>query len=220
MSSQFSYELDERQIRVMMQDAELDCNEALWNKFELLEPSLECKSSSSIKIDNYIPKFNFGISRSVIVPILFVVLIGGLSAMLFSFVDFKKKEIIDKEIPLVANPENYKIPEIKSAKVIEPVVVKATPSIATSASVAATLTVEPTKTITSVPEVAQLKTEKVSEPTKAEVEKTVIAETKKESIAQPIKKKKKKKVVIEEIPTIKAVTNLNEGASEPELDLK
>ena len=52
------------------------------------------------------------------------------------------------------------------------------------------------------------------------MEKSVIAETKKETIAQPIKKKKKKKVVIEEIPTIKAVTNLNEGASEPELDLK
>ena len=51
---------------------------------------------------------------------------------------FKKKEIIDKEIPLVANPENYKIPEIKSAKIVEPVVVKATPSVATSASVAAT----------------------------------------------------------------------------------
>jgi len=28
--------------------------------------------------------------------------------MLFSFVDFKKKQAIENEIPLIANPNNYK----------------------------------------------------------------------------------------------------------------
>lgn len=220
MSSQFSYELDERQIRVMMQDAELDCNEALWNKFELLEPGLECKSSSAIKIDNYIPKFNFGISRSVIVPIIFIVLIGGLSAMLFSFVDFKKKEVIDKEIPLVANPENFKKPEVEVAKMVTPVEVKKTPDTVITTSVATASKVEePLKTTPAEPEVKKLKPEKVLELTNVEVAKPIATETKKETIAQPIKKKKKKKVVAEELPTIKATTNLNEGVSEPELDL-
>jgi hypothetical protein len=37
--------------------------------------------------------------------------------MLFSFVDFKKKEAIEKEIPLVANPENFKKPDVTTAKV-------------------------------------------------------------------------------------------------------
>ena len=96
MSSQFSYELDERQIRILMQDAETNYNEALWDKFESIEPTSGCKSSS-VQIGNYIPKFNLSISRSIIVPVLFIILIGGLSAMLFSFVDFKKKESIDKE---------------------------------------------------------------------------------------------------------------------------
>ena len=220
MSSQFSYELDERQIRVMMQDAELDCNEALWNKFELLEPGLECKSSSTIKIDNYIPKFNFGISRSVIVPIIFIVLIGGLSAMLFSFVDFKKKEVIDKEIPLVANPENFKKPEIEVAKIVSPVEVKKTPDTVITTSVAIPSKVEePLKTTPAEPEVKKLKPEKVLELTNVEVAKPIATESKKETIVQPIKKKKKKKVVAEELPTIKATTNLNEGVSEPELDL-
>lgn len=219
MSSQFSYELDERQIRVKMQDAELDCNEALWNKFELLEPALECKSSSAIKIDSYIPKFNFGISRSVIVPIIFIVLIGGLSAMLFSFVDFKKKEVIDKEIPLVANPENFKKPEVEVAKMVTPVEVKKTPDTVITTSVATTAKVEePLKSIPIEPEVKKLKPEKVLEKTNVEVAKPIAAETKKETITQPIKKKKKK-VVAEELPTIKATTNLNEGVSEPELDL-
>ncbi len=219
MSSQFSYELDERQIRVMMQDAELDCKEALWNKFELLEPTLECKSSPTIKIDNYIPKFNFGISRSVIVPIIFIVLIGGLSAMLFSFVDFKKKEVIDKEIPLVANPENFKKPEPEVAKIVSPVEVKKTTDTVTTTLVTAPIKVkEPLKPTPAEPEVKKLKPEKVLEINKVEVTKPIAAETKKETTVQPIKKKKKK-VVAEELPTIKATTNLNEGVSEPELDL-
>ena len=89
MSSQFSYELDERQIRLMMQDAELDYNEAMWHKFDEMSVT---QARTSANIGNYIPSVNFGISRSIIVPVIFIVLIGGLSAMLFSFVDFKKKE--------------------------------------------------------------------------------------------------------------------------------
>jgi hypothetical protein len=225
MSSQFSYELDERQIKILMQDAELDGHEALWSKFESLEPSANCKTTS-VQIGNYIPKFNVSISRSVIVPVLFIVLIGGLSAMLFSFVDFKKKETIDKEIPLVANPENFKKPEVTTAKLVKPVEVKTAP-IATVAVNTASMTNTPTTpTVT------------VSEPKKEEMAKTapitsvsaavikesdnakVVSKNMSTQTTPTVIKKKKKKVAAEELPTIKAVTNLNEGVSEPELDLK
>ena len=66
MSSQFSYELDERKIRILMQNAEINYNEALWNKFDELAAT---QSKSNQKISNYFPKINFGISRSIIVPI-------------------------------------------------------------------------------------------------------------------------------------------------------
>jgi len=60
----------------------------------------------------------------------------------------------------------------------------------------------------------------VLESKDVEIAKTVTIEVKKQTTAQPTKKKKKKKVVVEELPTIKPVTNLNEGVNEPELDLK
>lgn len=214
MSSQFSYELDERQIRILMQDAELDYNEALWDKFDELASS----QSKSSTISNYIPNINFSISRSIIVPILFIVFIGGLSAMLFSFVDFKKKESIDKEIPLVATSEKIKEPTITTKKVIKPqeaIVVK-TNSVAISNSVIAV----------KVPEIKKEVPVKI-----AEVKPTVITEVKpkeiivptvvvkKESTPEPIKKKKKKKIKMEVLPTINASTNLNEGVNEPDLEL-
>lgn len=217
MSSQFNYELDERQVRVLMKDAESEYNESLWNKFEALAIT---ESKSSIDIGNYVPKFNLSISRSVVVPVMFIILIGGLSAMLFSFVDFKKKEAIDKEVPLVANPENFKKPkEVVTTKIAKPVVVKTIPKTVDTNTIPVAK-VEAVKTVSVEPEVKKLKPEKVLEITNVPVAKPAIVETKNETIAQPIKRKKKKKEVIEELPTIKAVTNLNEGVSEPELDLK
>lgn len=217
MSSQFSYELDERQIRILMQDAESDYNEALWNKYESIEPNTNCKASSSVQLGNYIPKFNLSISRSVIVPVLFVILIGGLSAMLFSFVDFKKKETIDKEVPLVANPENFKKPETTTAKVMSPSEVKVNP-VKTIITSTPTVNTTPAETV-SVVQTKQAEPVKIAESTqKDKIQQT--SEVKKESVPAVVKKKTKKKIKAEELPTIKAVTNLNEGVvNEPELEL-
>jgi len=216
MSSQFSYELDERQIRILMQDAETNYNEALWDKFESIEPTSGCKSSS-VQIGNYIPKFNLSISRSIIVPVLFIILIGGLSAMLFSFVDFKKKESIDKEIPLVANPENFKKPDVKTAKVIKPTEVKVNPI---KTVVASTPSINTTPTFTtSLPAVETKQLEPIKIVESAPKEKIQPTSEVKKETAPTIVKKKKKKVKAEELQTIKAVTNLNEGVNEPELEL-
>lgn len=216
MSSQFSYELDERQIRILMQDAEANYNEALWDKYESIEPNTDCKTSASLQLGNYIPKFNLSISRSVIVPVLFVILIGGLSAMLFSFVDFKKKETIDKEVPLVANPENFKKPEATTAKVMSPSEVKVNP-VKTIVTATPTVNTSPVATV-SVVETKQAEPVKIAETSsKEKIQST--SEVKKESVPVVVKKKKKK-IKAEELPTIKAVTNLNEGVvNEPELEL-
>ena len=215
MSSQFSYELDERQIRLMMQDAELDYNEALWHKFDEMSVT-QAKSVSQIA--NFVPKINIGISRSVIVPVIFIILIGGLSAMLFSFVDFKKKEAIEKEIPYVATVAPEKLPETSSKPIIKPKTVT-TPSITAAKPV-----IDTTIVATSSVNVAAEPIVKKEEPVKVEESKSKVAvaasETKKETVIVP--HKKKKKIKTEVLPTINAATttNLNEGVSEPELDLK
>jgi hypothetical protein len=217
-----------------MQDAESEYNESLWNKFEKLAV---LESKSTIKIGNYVPKFNLSISRSIIVPVMFVVLIGGLSAMLFSFVDFKKKEAIDKEVPLVANPENFKKPAVLTAKVIKPAKLKVSISTNTLSSTTPSIALIKTPALTPVTnDIKKEESTKVSlktntsainststkvDDSKAKQEVvTAKIEIKKDNTIQPIKKKKKNKAANEELPTIKAVTNLNEGAAEPELDLK
>lgn len=215
MSNQFSYDLDERQIRILMQDAELDYNEALWLKFDELATS---QSKSSHNIGNYIPNINFSISRSIVVPILFIVLIGGLSAMLFSFVDFKKKQSIDKEIHLVANSEKIKEPVIITKEIIKPkeVIVVKTSSFVNSNSVSA-ITVPEIKKETPV-KVAEVKPKEITEVKPKEIiDPTVII--KKESVPTPIKKKKKR-LKPQDLPIINTSTNLNEGVSEQELELK
>lgn len=218
MSSQFSYELDERQIRLMMQDAELDYNEAMWHKFDEMSVN---QARTSSNIGNYIPTINFGISRSIIVPVIFIVLIGGLSAMLFSFVDFKKKEAIDKEIPYVAKIEPTKQPKVSSKPIITSKSVT-TPSIAASKPVVDTTAIPVITNTANVlvePVIKKVEAVKITETKPKEPSVNPSSEPKKETVIVP--QKKKKKIKTEVLPTINATApNLNEGASEPELDLK
>ena len=218
MSSQFSYELDERQIRLMMQDAELDYNEAMWHKFDEMSVT---QARTSSNIGNYIPTLNFGISRSIIVPVIFIVLIGGLSAMLFSFVDFKKKEAMDKEIPYMAKIEPSKQPKVSSKPIITTKSVT-TVSIAAAKPVVDTTAITDTANVLVEPVIKKVEAVKIAETDIDKLSRQVVnpsSEPKKETVIVP--QKKKNKIKTEVLPTINATApNLNEGASEPELDLK
>ncbi|MES2763399.1 MAG: hypothetical protein V4677_14390 [Bacteroidota bacterium] len=215
MSSQFSYELDERQIRIAMQDAELDYNESVWNKFDELSAT---QYKASANVGNFIPKINLSISRSIIVPVIFIVLIGGLSAMLFSFVDFKKKESIDKEIPYVAKVEPLKKPEIKAKTIIRPKPVETKAIITTTIANTPSVTIATNSVIVEPPVIKKEEPAKITE-TKPQELIASAANQKKEPIVQQKKRIKKVKAT-EALPTINASTNLNEGATEPELELK
>ena len=222
MSNQFNYELDERHIRILMQNAELKYDESAWQKFQAI-PVIEQRQSIGIAL----PKINFGISRSVIVPIFFVLMIGGLSALLFSFVDFKKKEEVIKEVPYIAPVVSKKL--ITSPPVIKKNIVVIPPK-KDSLTPVITSTVAQIKETPTVALVVE-KTPSVIEPVKSE-EKTTPKKEKKETFivkkenhetTQPTvkKKKKRRKQITEELPTINASsTNLNEGVKEPELDIK
>ncbi len=210
MSNQFSYELDERQIKIMMQDVELEHCEQAWQKFDELS---SVDRTSNMKFT--IPNIHLGISRSIVIPIFFIILIAGLSSILFSFVDFKKKPEVIKEIPYQA-PSKKNIPVTKPiiapvAKATVPVVdtVKPTPSLLASSSLTTATTL-----------VVDTKTEPA--PVIENTLKTNVPSTSTVSLSNAMQfKRKKKKVVAEEIQTITVPNiNLNEGSTEPELDLK
>jgi hypothetical protein len=223
MSNQFSYELDERQIRIMLQDGELDNDHAAWNRFEQSAlPDNKPKSNS------FSPKFNLSVSRSVIVPVIFVVLIGGLSATLFSFVDFKKKDVPVAATNPVAGTSGIstaKLPVTAASKATNPAKKEtAVVSEAKEQSVPVS-----TSSVTTQQVVVISKEEKhtVSKP---EVKQPEVIEAKNNVVAaasdikknpQPLLRKRKTKVASEEIPTINtSATSLNQESQEPELELK
>ena len=212
MSSQFSYELDERKIRILMQGAEINYNEALWDKFDELDAS---QSKSNKKISNYFPKINFGISRSIIVPILFIVLIGGLSAILFSFIDFKKKESIEKEVPFIST----KLEPVKKNTIIKPII---KPKVVLTAPI-----IKDSVISLSIP-ADSLSTAVTKDIKKAEVLKISETKQKKESVKSIEQKKeitldhkkKKRKMKVEKLRTINTSNSLNENSAEHELELR
>lgn len=216
MSNQFSYELDERQIRILMQNAELDYDDSVWQKFSSI-PVVDHKQSISVLL----PKINIGISRSVIVPIFFVLMIGSLSALLFSFVDFKKKDEVIKEIPLT-NPTITK-KNIPTAPVtVKPKLVVTSPKDTVISTRVANAEVK------ALPE-QQKNTEPIAKAIEPVIKpittEPIVSERKEQKVVtQAIPKKKKKrnrKQITEELPIINArTTTLNEGSSEPELEIK
>src|ERR1700752_5065912 len=115
MSNQFSYELDERQIRLLMLNSESDYNEVSWQRFE-------ATISNSYKpvVNASLPKFNVSISRSFIIPVLFIGLIGSLSILLFSFVDLKKKDEVVAEKPLQISKPEAKPKTVATKPIVKP----------------------------------------------------------------------------------------------------
>lgn len=220
MSNQFSYELDERQIRLMMLNSEADYNESAWQRFE-------STISTSYKpvVSTSLPKFNFSISRSVIIPTLFIGLIGGLSTLLFSFVDIKKKEEVVAEKPLQINKPVIKPKTVTAKPTVKPQV-NTTPVV--SAPVVKTLATNTTpesKTTTESkvviePSAKDIKAMELSKKTETAIIKNenAVANTVKSTESKP--KKKKKQIVVEELPTITTPANLTSGNEEPELELK
>ncbi len=208
MNSQFSYDLDERQLKILLQDAELEFSEEAWQKFEKLKP-LESKST----FENILPKINIGISRSIIVPIIFIVLIGGFSSLLFSFVDFKKKPEVITEIPMIVKPTIK--PEIKSSVPIKkniPLVKDTISAIISSVAIDTIKTKKENKL--KIEEDIKL-IENISKLNQIENERLEVNKPK-EIVGKPKKKQKPLK-----LPTIKASTsNLNGYNVEPELKLK
>ncbi len=221
MSNQFSYELDERQIRIMLRDGVMENDPSAWNRFEqLAQPDVKPKQAS------FSPRFNLSISRSVVVPLIFVVLIGGLSATLFSFVDFKKKDTrVTKAIPEQKKPETPATVKAQltgiSTAAEKPAQAPATTTIAVSTPTAQQAVILPAETKQAIQKAKTKPAEAAPVKSPAPPPAVTAANTTTSQQQPLVKKKKQKKVVSEEIPTINtSSTNLNQESQEPELELR
>src|SRR4051812_529634 len=106
MNSLFNYELDERQIRLTLHDAELEYSEASWQEFDSCYPE-HLTSNNAISQFN-LPKISLNINRNILVPLFFIIGLGGISAIMFRFIDFKTNKPAEVEKALIPDANNFK----------------------------------------------------------------------------------------------------------------
>ena len=210
MSSQFHYELNEKQLKLTMLNGEINCDENLWEKFEVMS---SIQPQASFELSKNIPTINLGISRSVIVPIIFVFVIGCLSALLINFVDFKKKTAIQEEVAYTDVTEVAKVAVPTKTLTVKPQL-QAIAKIDTLKAVDSLVLVAPTNTVIDKQIIVEKDKVKDTVQSKEIMDKK---ETKSEPKPISVKKKKVKEIIL---PTININTNLNDGVVEPELELK
>ncbi len=85
MSSHFTYEIDERKLRVRLKDMEETPGVEAWASFDTY-----CQSKSSQHSGGRMPDIQLPLNRNVIVPVIFGVLIIVFSFILYNFINIKK----------------------------------------------------------------------------------------------------------------------------------
>lgn len=81
MSRHFTYEIDERNLRMQLKDLELPCDEEAWQKFSTYSNAQKIKSQ-----EHRFSKVNISLSRNVLIPAVFVAIILLFSFLLFNFI--------------------------------------------------------------------------------------------------------------------------------------
>jgi len=107
MSSHFNYEIDEKRMRVKLKDMDLPYREEAWIQFEAY-----CDGCKNTYKSSSLPKFNFNLNRTVILPVVFGIVIILFSMLLFNFVSIKGKPSDNKSakvIPTKTEPAPEKI---------------------------------------------------------------------------------------------------------------
>ncbi|HWY09738.1 MAG TPA: hypothetical protein VN026_00360 [Bacteroidia bacterium] len=234
MSSLFSYELDEAQIRLTLQNSKaVDYHESMWDDFE----SNYVQSSVNHSQNKFkFPDFHLNINRNVVLPVVFIAALVGISAVMLSFVDFKTNAPKEVEKGLIPNPDNFK-PSAKTAALVKkepekPVVAP----IKTDSVKLITNPVVNTQTQVAVNNNTVIDNYSVQTPTvnqekTAETDTASVAKSENQPVLNTINqsypgksRKRRRKIPTEQIETIKAPSILGVETStkekEPELEIK
>lgn len=84
MSNHFTYEIDERNIRIQLKDFALPVKEEDWRKFEEFSESQHNQTR-----ENRLKSFNVNLNRNVVLPIAFGLIIILFSFLLVNFISIK-----------------------------------------------------------------------------------------------------------------------------------
>lgn len=133
MSRHFTYEIDERNLRVKLKDIEAPFKESAWEKFEAYTATQHKRTA-----DSGFSGVKFSLNRNVVMLAVFAVVIISFSLLLFNFISIKnpKKESaanLEENKPVTEE----KMTEAKPAAPVVSAKIVATPTVAAiSATVA------------------------------------------------------------------------------------
>jgi hypothetical protein len=119
MSTIFSYDIDERNLRVQLKNLEIPLKEEAWQKFEIYS-----QSNAKTEQTPFLQNLQFGLSRNVVMPAIFGSIILLFSLLLYNFVSIKK----DKEQQETISS----LPPLENASEPEPEVVSTAPEVQTT----------------------------------------------------------------------------------------
>ena len=92
MSTIFSYEIDERNLRVQLKNLEIPLKEEAWQKFDSYARTHGQPEQSPV-----FQQLQFRLNRNVVMPAIFGTIILVFSLMLYNFVSIKKDKIHNTE---------------------------------------------------------------------------------------------------------------------------
>ena len=90
--SNFTYEIDERNLRIQMKEFIVPVKEDAWQKFETFSDSMVNKHR-----ENRLKNFNFSLNRGVVLPSVFGVIIILFSFLLVNFVSIKNPSKVNDQ---------------------------------------------------------------------------------------------------------------------------
>lgn len=106
MSTIFSYDIDERNLRVQLKNLEIPLKEEAWQKFEIYS-----QSNAKTEQTPFLQNLQFGLSRNVVMPAIFGSIILLFSLLLYNFVSIKKDKEQQETISSLPPLENASEPE-------------------------------------------------------------------------------------------------------------
>ncbi len=95
MSRHFTYEINERNLRLQLKDLEAPCNDEAWQKFNTYTNGQKSKHK-----ENRFSKVNVSLSRNVLIPAVFVAIILIFSFLLFNFITINNHAKEDAKEPI------------------------------------------------------------------------------------------------------------------------
>lgn len=211
MSSHYSYDIDERNLRNKLKGSETPFTEDVWLKFE----SYQQANPKPQGIDEVVKKISFTINRNVILPIVFGAIIISFSLLLFNFINIKSKpknkDVADNTVvkPEIKK-EIAKTPEIKKTVLVDSVPIKKDTSLVITASTAITPSVVAENTVALKPVVEEKKiTEKENSWVAVESDKIFESPNKSSKVIGDTRRKEKYNAVEETVYFIKVYFSHN-----------